>query len=104
MPLRDFLTMNNFSLDDFKKWMKEHSDEHALNRPHNSLIGTYVESKVSLKKLMSKIVAEQEIDKRKLAEDFINSGGTITEIEEKNFVIEVSCGSFSVHRYYVRRG
>ena len=61
--------MKNFSrlsLDDFKKWMKNHSSEEtpSIERRKNPLIGIKVESKIPAKRLINKIeeVGEAEND------------------------------------------
>ena len=93
---------NRLSFDDFKRWIKQHNEEHIMERPqHIGLIGLCVEPKVSIKKLVSKMTAESDLNE--LACDFKESGGVIREVDGKNFVIEVESGIFSIHRYYVKK-
>ena len=92
----------NFSLDNFKKWMRKHNDEPKMGRSYNPLIGVSVESKINARKLCDKIQAE-EGDIENLSEDFANNGGRIKEVDDKHFLIEVDTGSFYILRNYVRR-
>jgi hypothetical protein len=92
-----------FSLDDFKKWMKEHpSNQPCLDKPKNPLIGIQVESKISEKRLLVKI-EEQSGDLNKIVQEFIDNGGIIVESEDKRFCIKVDSGTFYIHRAYVTR-
>lgn len=96
--------LSKLSLDDFKKWMKNHSTDESpsIERQKNPLIGIQVESKIPAKRLIHKI-EEQSGDPVKLVQDFIENGGTITESEDKRFCIKVDSGCFYVHRAYVSR-
>jgi hypothetical protein len=96
--------MNRLSLDDFKKWMKEHSSEDrpSITKPINPLIGLAVESKLPAKRLLPKM-EEPSADAAKLVEEFLDQGGVITESEDKRFCIRVNSGTFYVHRAYVTR-
>jgi len=93
-----------FSFDDFRKWMKDQNDQgdSHIKRPKKSLIGTIIESKVSLKKLISKMDLD-EGDSYEVACDFHENGGTIVQVDGKNFLIEVDSGLFYIRRVYVRR-
>ena len=94
---------SKFSLDEFKRWMKENSSNSPLiERPKNPLIGIQVESKISFKRLLEKIL-DQNGDLEEIAHDFHKNGGTILESEDKRFCIEVKSGSFFIHRAYVTR-
>lgn len=89
------------SLDDFKKWIKEqapYEEPVAINH----LIGTMVESKVGLSKLLTKTEVE-EGDEETICEDFLENGGTILDIDDKHVLIEVSAGQFTIHRAYIRK-
>jgi fumarate hydratase class II len=94
---------SEISLEDFKKWMdSQQQSTHSFSRPNDNLIGTMVESKVSMKKFASKMNMESgDIDK--VISEFSESGGKIADIEDKNFLIETTSGSFIIHKYYVRR-
>jgi hypothetical protein len=93
-----------FSFDDFRKWMKDQDDQGGphIDRPKKSLIGTVIECKVSLKNLISKMDLD-EGDSHEVAYDFHENGGTITQVDGKNFLVEVDSGSFYIRRVYVRR-
>jgi len=95
------MTKPNFSLDDFKKWMKE-PKHFSLERKIKSLEGTTIESKISAKKLSEKMIAE-EGEAEELAKDFFKNGGTINEVNDTNFLVEVDSGLFYIARKYVKK-
>jgi hypothetical protein len=89
------------SLDDFKKWMntqKEFTPKMEKKFP----IGVQVESKINAKKLSSVMVLENGQENR-VIKDFLKNGGKITEVNGKEFLIEVTMGSFCINRNYVRQ-
>lgn len=97
---------NKFSLENFKKWMKNQepsSDQMSghIRRP-KPFVGTTVESKIDAERLAGKINPEEGVPED-LVESFLESGGTIINVDAKNFLIEVDTGSFYIHRCYVRR-
>jgi hypothetical protein len=94
---------DKFSLDNFKRWMKGHNEEHTLDKPKSGLVGTFVTSKVGVRKLVDKMVTEGS-NLEEIAIDFRESGGKIVEVDGKNLVIEVATGLFTINRYYIRRG
>lgn len=71
-----------------------------LNR--KSAVGAVVESKVGSKKLSS-IIESEDIDVYDLSVDFRHNGGTVAEVNGKNFLIEVDSGRFWIPRHYVRK-
>lgn len=93
----------SFSLDDFKKWMKDQKDLEPMDKPqrHKDILGTWVESKVRVRKLLDHMSAEMG-DSHELAADFKHNGGTIEDVNGKNFLIEVSSGRFIIPRHLVR--
>ena len=95
---------NKFSLDTFKRWMKDHKDDHQIEsiKPKNGLIGVCVESKIGLKRFVAKISSDDG-NVQELAQEFVENGGTIADTEDKTFLIEVDSGSFRIHRCYVKR-
>ena len=94
---KDVDPFGSFNLSDFKKWIKNHSD----NKEKESVIGTKVESKISLANLLQRIQTD-EIE-QEIAEDFKENGGTIMETHGHEFLIEVNSGSFIIHRMYVKK-
>lgn len=89
-----------FNLNDFKKWMGGQHD----NKSKSHMIGLEVESKVSYKKLLSRIIEMDEGDSiEEVAKDFKENGGVISEMDGPNILIEVDSGSFIIHRMYVKR-
>lgn len=97
----------SFSLHEFKDWLsaqKDLSDFFNIDRdedPKDTLIGREVTPKVSEKKLLQKIKAEhgEPVD---LVTDLLESGGTITDTEGKNLLVEVESGSFYIPRFCVK--
>ena len=90
----------NFSLDDFKKWMKEYGNFAMERKP--KLEGTLIESRIPVRKLLEKISPE-EGELNNLAEDFYNNGGIIQEINDSNFLVKVDSGIFYLGKKYVKR-
>jgi hypothetical protein len=95
---------DRFSLDNFKKWMKDHPKSYCIDKSFttNPLIGVSVESKIGVKKLVDKMVSESE-DLESLARDFFHDGGTISDVDGKNVEISVASGKFNIHRAYIRK-
>jgi len=91
----------NFSLDDFKKWMKD-PKHFSLERKIKALEGTLIESKISIKKLSEKMISE-EGDANILSKDFFNNGGIINEVNDNNFLVKVDSGLFHIARKYVKK-
>ena len=91
--------MNN----SFKNWISDSDFEFPkINRRKNYLIGLEVYPKVRTKKLVEKMIP-QEGNLIELVADFKNKGGEISQVEGKNFIIEVYSGSFSIPRIYVTK-
>jgi len=93
--------MNNnkyFSPEDFKKWMMEQKDSPITK----NFVGTEVASKVGLRKLKN-LIQPEDGDLEELAECFRNEGGTVSDVDGKIFIIEVSCGMFAIPRNFVSR-
>ena len=89
-----------FNFSEFKRWMEHQTDNDDKTKPN--MIGLQVESKVTFKKLLSRIET-QDGEIEEVARDFKKNGGTIKELDGPNFLIEVTSGSFIVHRMYVKR-
>jgi hypothetical protein len=91
-----------FNLADFKKWMESQQEESPYRK---NLIGMYVESKVSIKKLMNRMEAENDDEEeiKEMAKDFQENGGVIKEVDGHYFKIGVENGEFTIHRMFVKR-
>ena len=73
-----------------------------LVQKYDGPIGCFVESKVDYKKVKNKMTSENEnIDK--MAEDFVENGGKILEVNGSEFLIEVSSGTFYLKRMYCHK-
>lgn len=92
---------NLFNLNDFKKWIHDQQDDDDSPSKPN-LVGVHVESKVNVKKLISRIDV-QEGEEVEIAKEFKQNGGTISEVDGVNLLIEVDSGSFIIHKMYVKR-
>ena len=87
---------SNLSLDDFKKWMETQNDN------GESAENVQVYSKISPKKLATKITIEDGLEED-LIERFIQNGGTILESNDGLLLIEVEVGKFYLNEKYVRQ-
>lgn len=98
------MSHDKFSLSNFKKWMGEQEINSPQSKPRKfkPLVGLQVESKIHVEKLLSKMQTE-EGDAEILAEEFVEDGGQIADVNDKSFLIEVASGTFYVHRCYVRK-
>ena len=93
--------MNNFfqlNPDNFKKWMKSQSDFEV--NMDQSLIGLNVETKLSPKRLFSKITLENG-KALKVIKEFLEFGGSLKSVDGDEYLIEVKSGSFYVNKKYV---
>lgn len=86
-----------FNLSDFKKWMFEQHDSNKSN-----MVGVQVESKIPLKKLISKIEI-QDGDLMEVAKDFKKNGGKITEENGHFMYVAVDNGSFMIHKMHLKK-
>jgi hypothetical protein len=87
----------NFSLNDFRKWMSKQKFENK----NFKLNGCFVESKLSLKRLVTKIDVDSG-DLHEMAKDFKRRGGTILECDSDNILlIEVRSGTFRIPKFFV---
>jgi len=88
----------NFSLDNFKKWMKNQNDFNSkiLEFP----IGEKVISKVKSKKLLEVMTLENG-QLNRVIKDFVKNGGKIKQVIDDEYLIEVVMGSFIISKNYV---
>lgn len=93
-----------FSLNDFKKWMASQTDKPTRkSRDHAEMVGSMVESKISVKRLMNKMIID-EGEARELAEDFKNYGGIVLDSDkDDNILIEVDSGTFTLPKFFVKK-
>lgn len=91
------MTEPNFSLDGFKKWMSKQKKESKKSK----LRGCIVESKLSLKRLVTKMdVDVGNLDE--MAKEFKRRGGIVLECDGDNILlVEVHSGTFRVPKYFV---
>lgn len=88
----------SFSLNDFRKWMTKQKFE-SSRKP--KLRGCIVESKLSFKRLLTKIDVDQG-DLYEMAKDFKHRGGTILECDGDNILlVEVRSGTFRIPKFFV---
>jgi hypothetical protein len=89
-----------FNLADFKNWMENQQEECPYRK---NLVGVYVESKVSIKKLINRMETENNEEKKEIAKDFLDNGGVIKEVDGHYFKIIVDTGEFLIHRMFVKK-
>ncbi len=88
----------SFSLNDFRKWMSKQKFESSRKPRYR---GAVVESKLSLKRLVTKMDVDQG-DLYEMAKDFKRRGGTILECDGDNILlIEVHSGTFRIPKFFV---
>jgi hypothetical protein len=91
-------TEPNFSLNDFRKWMSKQKFESSKR---SRCRGTIAESKLSMKRLVTKMDVDQG-DLQEMAKDFKRRGGTILECDSDNILlIEVKSGTFRIPKFFV---
>jgi hypothetical protein len=90
-----------FSLNDFKKWMSHQPSQKKHHR--HELIGFQVESKIGIKRLVTKMETTDENDIQEMAKDFKQYGGIVLEAHQDNLLIEVDSGCFTIPKYFVRK-
>ena len=97
---------SDFCIDDFKNWMSSNSlsSRFDFNAKHllKKGIGIEVESKVNLRKLVSKIDPEGG-DALVLAKEFREYGGRVLDVDGSLYLVEVDSGSFTIPRAYCTR-
>ena len=93
---------NEFNVNNFKKWIKNLEEDGNVEQ---ELLGMKVESKINFKKLISRIniLDPDDGEEELLAKEFRQEGGVISDIDGNNFLIEVSSGSFTIHKMYVKK-
>ncbi len=89
-----------FSFDNFKKWIKEQKEFDSKIKKEFP-IGELVESKIGPKKLV-KFMTLEDGQENRVVKDFMKNGGKIKEINGKEFLVEVTMGSFYIPKNYVR--
>ena len=96
-----------FSIDGFKQWISENGglesvEPFKFQEPKDKHIGQFVEAKTSTKKIAARMEAV-EGEAKDLIMDFANDGGTILEVEDDKFLIEVDSGKFYLPRHCVKK-
>ena len=86
-----------FNFSDFKKWMSQQGDSRK-----SSMVGVQVETKIPLKKLVSRIET-QEGELLEVAKDFVKNGGKITEENGHFMFVSVDSGSFMIHKMHLKK-
>ena len=76
------------------------SDQHDARK--SNMVGLKIESKIPLKKLISRIET-QDGELLEVAKDFKKNGGTITEENGHYMYVSVDSGSFMIHRMHLKR-
>lgn len=90
--------MSDFSYlnpDNFKKWMK--NQEGFDPSIECSPVGLQAETRFGVKRIMGKMTLESG-KAHKVAKDFVENGGTISEVVGDEYLIEVKSGSFLINK------
>ena len=93
--------MNEFEYlnpDNFKKWMKSQKDFDASLE--QTVVGLTAETKFSGKRIIKNITLEQG-KATKVVKEFIENGGTVVEVSDEEYLIEVTSGSFYINKKFV---
>lgn len=85
--------MNDNFLNNFKSWMEQDHQDAKSDSP----IGKKVYPRINMDILEA---IESDDDEQELYQDFKESGGVITDIEGKSFLVEVKSGTFYIHRRF----
>lgn len=94
--------MKYLSADEFKKWVDHSNFDHKIEKKAKPLVGTYVESKSSIKKMCHCMIPE-EGDRKLLAKEFFEDGGQIKDVNGNNYLIEVPSGIFYISKNHIKR-
>lgn len=95
--------MNEFyqlNPDNFKKWIKSQKDDFHTTIKKSSILGSTAETKLSLKRIIENINIESG-KRNKVAKDFCENGGTVRDILNEEYLIEVQSGFFYINKKYV---
>jgi hypothetical protein len=84
--------------DNFKKWMNS-QDEFDPSMKCN-LVGLQVETRFGAKRIMNKMTIESG-RASKVAKDFVENGGVISEVIGEEYLIKVGSGSFLISKNMV---
>jgi hypothetical protein len=88
-----------FDFGQFRKWINEQNDK----KNSDITTGLEVESKISYKKLLNKILEVNEGEKIEIAKQFRRFGGVILETNGPNFLIETPKGSFYIEKIFIKQ-
>jgi antitoxin component YwqK of YwqJK toxin-antitoxin module len=84
--------------DNFKKWMN--SQEEFNHSMECKLVGLQVETRFGAKRIMKKMTIESG-RACKVAKDFAENGGVISEVIGEEYLIKVGSGSFLISKNMV---
>jgi hypothetical protein len=84
--------------DNFKKWMNNQEEfDHSMEC---NLVGLQVETRFGVKRVMNKMTIESG-RANKVAKDFVENGGVISEVIGEEYLIKVKSGSFLISKNMV---
>ena len=96
-----------FSIYEFRDWISKQNTDDLLKRPktenkvEKNYCGREVHPRVSRKKLMSRVDSDDPLVED-LVDEFIESGGIISEVNGKTLSIETDSGYISLPRFCVK--
>ena len=88
--------MDNLNADNFRRWIKSHSDE----QEPADMTGAEVQAKYGAKKMMKCMCVESGKAGRVIRE-FMDSGGTVKSISGNEYLVEVPSGEFTINKRFV---
>lgn len=84
--------------DNFKKWMN--SQEEFNSSIECNLVGLQAETRFGEKRVIKKMTVESG-RASKIAKDFVENGGVISEVIGEEYLIKVKSGSFLINKNMV---
>jgi hypothetical protein len=99
--------VNKFTLQEFKNWLSDQKDISKFfnlsietHDQYEECIGKHAKPRVCECKLLAKIKCDD--DPQALVQEFIENGGEIVSMDNKEAYIEVNSGNFYLPRFCVK--
>lgn len=89
--------INFLNPDEFKKWIK---NQDKIKCEKSNLVGSFVESRYSEKKI-ARLISLESGKAGRVVREFLDNGGKIKAIEGNEYLIEVDSGSFYLNKRHI---
>lgn len=89
--------INFLNPDEFKKWIK---NQDKIKCEKSNLVGSFVESRYSGKKI-ARLISLESGKAGRVVREFLDNGGKIKAIEGNEYLIEVDSGSFYLNKRHI---